>query len=167
MLVPDTNLAPMTTPNHHVPRSSFLLHGAVSTLTDGAKILHKTHLCRGVPWLLCTPGNGSMSRHRTITSTCLSPMSGFQSRFRTFTQISPGLETLGWKIFVRKKPAHQKTKRTVCRVPDSWLFGLPFNLLSGMLRSRNAKSQRTLRLQQCQRLKLARLPTFWGNVGEI
>ena len=54
-----------------------------------------------------------------MTSTCLSPMSDFQSRFSTFTQISPGLETLGWKIFVRKKPAHQKTKLIVCSVPDS------------------------------------------------
>ena len=54
-----------------------------------------------------------------MTSTCLSPMSDFQSRFSTFTQISPGLETLGWKIFVRKKPAHRKTKLTVCPVPDS------------------------------------------------
>ena len=64
-----------------------------------------------------------------MTSTCLSPMSAFQSRFSTFTQISPGLETLGWKIFVRKKPARQKTKLTVCPVPDSWLSGPPLYLL--------------------------------------
>ena len=40
-----------------------------------------------------------------MTSTCRRPMSGFQSRLSTFTQISPGFETFGWKILVRKKPA--------------------------------------------------------------
>lgn len=30
------------------------------------------------------------------------PKSGFQSFFSVFTQISPLVETFGWKIFVRK-----------------------------------------------------------------
>ena len=59
----------------------------------------------GVQGFPAEPGKGSMSRQRTMTSTCRRPMSGFQSRLSTFTQISPGFETLGWKILVRKKPA--------------------------------------------------------------
>jgi hypothetical protein len=62
----------------------------------------------GVQDFPAEPGKGSMSRQRTMTSTCRRPMSGFQSRLSTFTQISPGFETLGWKILVRKKPAFRK-----------------------------------------------------------
>ena len=47
-------------------------------------------------------GKGSMSRQRTMTSTWRSPISGAQSRLSTFTQISPALDTFGWKILVRK-----------------------------------------------------------------
>ena len=35
---------------------------------------------------------------------CLIPKSGFQSFLRVLTQISPVLDTFGWKIFVKKKP---------------------------------------------------------------
>jgi len=33
--------------------------------------------------------------HLMMTSTCRKPRSDFQSRFKTFTQISPVLDTLG------------------------------------------------------------------------
>lgn len=36
---------------------------------------------------------------------CVSESSGFQSRLRVLTHISPVLEMLGWKILVRKNPA--------------------------------------------------------------
>ena len=103
---------------------------------------YEAQLCRAIhcqAWLLCAPGKGSMSRQRTMTSTCLSPMSAFQSRFSTFTQISPGFETLGWKIFVRKKPVHQEKGFTIGPVPDSCLYGAPTYILSGRLQSRSVQ----------------------------
>ena len=44
---------------------------------------------------------------RTTSKTCRRPISAVQSFFSTLTQISPALETFGWKIFVMKKPAVQ------------------------------------------------------------
>ena len=35
---------------------------------------------------------------------CLIPMSGFQSFFSVFTQMSPDGPTFGWNILVRKNP---------------------------------------------------------------
>lgn len=46
-----------------------------------------------------------MRRQRTTASTCLRLWLGCQSRFSVLTQISPALDTFGWKIFVTKYPA--------------------------------------------------------------
>ena len=46
----------------------------------------------------------SLSSIGLTNSTCLIPSFGFQSFLRVLTQISPLLATLGWNIFVMKKP---------------------------------------------------------------
>jgi len=56
-----------------------------------------------------------------VTRMCPIPYVAFQSFFSVFTQISPALETLGWKIlvniepgsFVRQPDANDKTQRNV------------------------------------------------------
>ena len=59
-----------------------------------------------------------------VSRMCFSPRSDFQSFFKVFTQISPRDDTLGWKIFVRKKPVkydevryvmHTYSRRYICR----------------------------------------------------
>ena len=50
---------------------------------------------------------GGSQPHLMMSSRCRSCVSAVQSFFRTFTQISPALETLGWKILVVKKPADE------------------------------------------------------------
>ena len=50
-------------------------------------------------------GKGTMRRHLMTSKMCRSDhLAGFQSFLSVLTQISPELETLGWKILVRKKP---------------------------------------------------------------
>ena len=65
-----------------------------------------------------------MRRHLMVSRMCFSPRSDFQSFFKVFTQISPRDDTLGWKIFVRKKPVkydevryvmHTYSRRYICR----------------------------------------------------
>ena len=50
------------------------------------------------------------------------PWSGFQSLLSVLTHMAPLLATLGWKIFVRKKPAHTDTHILLSQV-GSYYFG--------------------------------------------
>ena len=45
-----------------------------------------------------------MSRHFTVTNMCPIPYVDFQSFLSVLTQISPAVETLGWKILVANQP---------------------------------------------------------------
>lgn len=49
-------------------------------------------------------GNGTKRRHQITLRTWARPMLGFQSFLSALTQISPAVDTLGWNIFVKKKP---------------------------------------------------------------
>ena len=49
-------------------------------------------------------GKGTINKHRMTCSMCFNVTSVVQSFFNVFTHISPFSATLGWYIFVRKKP---------------------------------------------------------------